>query len=416
MQNKVGLINIRSFLKSMRFGLILLGVLGFFSVVGSFIPQGRDITFYYNNYTSIIAKTILVLRFNDLYDSLYFIILFGALCLNLLLCSITRFNKTFNKIFAMPDVKKMKNFSVQKVEEDEKTAVIGEIYRKYGFKSLNKMEKVNNRTVYYGKKNQMGYLGSWFIHIGVLLVIVFYGYGQYTFFSTHVYGVPGEAKEVLGTNYSLEINDFNIQYREDGSIEQYLSHVNLKNNGGDLLKAEDIFVNNPMRHDGYAIYQTATGWAADIKIYANDQLLKEDIFYEATTIADERGPVAIQFTKFYPDFISTENGISSRSNQLNNPKVLYTIFFMGQRVVMDIASIDESIHWYDYTFVFENPQMYTYFQVNKMKGKTGAMIGAVLILLGSILCFYIKPKEIMITEAGKHIEVFGNNIDHLLNT
>lgn len=414
MENKENLSNIISYFKSMKFGLILLGMLGILSVVGSFIPQGRDMGFYHGNYSAIVAKTILALNFNNLYHSLIFIILFGALCMNLFLCSITRLNKILDKAFKVPDIKKMKIISKEKMEENKKALSVEEISKKYGFNSLNKMEKVNNRTVYYGKKNGIGYLGSWFIHVGVLLVIVFYGYGQYTFFSTYVYGVPGETKEVLGTSYSIEIDDFNIHYREDGSVEQYLSNINLKTSEGDILKTKNIFVNNPMRHNGYAIYQTATGWAADIKIYANEGLLKEDIFYESTTIADERGPVAIQFTKFYPDYISTENGIYSRSNQLNNPKVLYSIFFMGQRVAMDVASIDEHIHWYDYTFVFENPKMYTYFQVNKMKGKMGAIIGAVLACLGLILSFYIKPKEIIVSVSKDNIEIFGKNINQLL--
>ncbi|AKL95647.1 ResB protein required for cytochrome c biosynthesis-like protein [Clostridium aceticum] len=398
-------------LRSMKFGLVLLGILGVFSVLGSLVPQGRDVGFYEHNYSQTIAKGILMFKIDDLYHSPYFIILFGALCLNLLLCSVSRFSSIIQKAKAIPNPKTMDRIASNEIQNEiDEKKIFKEIFKSYGFSRFKPVKKDNNKTIYYSKKSQIGHLGSWFIHLGVLLTIVFYAYGQFTYFTSYVYGVPGETKAVQGTNYYVAIHDFNIDYREDGSVRQYISHVDLKNPEGNPLKSSDIYVNRPMRHDGYAFYQSATGWATNIKIYREDELIKEDVLYETTGIADEGGMLAIEFRKFYPDFRSTENGILSVSNQPNNPKVLYSLFFMGQRVAMNVAAIGEPIHWQDVTFVFEEPQMYTYLQVNRMKGKIGAAIGSLLIMLGLILCFYRKPKELIVIQGEKELQIFGKNI------
>ncbi|AOY77450.1 cytochrome c biogenesis protein ResB [Clostridium formicaceticum] len=412
MKRKKRIRGIVDFLKSMKFGLMLLGILGGFSVVGSLVPQGREVNFYEHSYSQAIAKGILMFKIDDLYHSPYFIVLLGALCLNLFLCSISRFSKIIERVRAVPNPSIMDKISSGEMQNKvDHKIVFKEIFQTYGFNGFSKIKKDNNKIMYYSKKSQMGYLGSWFIHLGVLLTIVFYAYGQFTYFTTSVYGLPGESKEVQGTEYRIDIHDFDIDYREDGSIKQYVSHIDLKNQKGDPLKSSNIYVNHPMRHKGYAFYQSAAGWATSIKVYRRDELIQEDILYETTGIADQNGILAIEFQKFYPDFMATENGILSVSNQPNNPKVLYSLFFMGQRISMNVAAIGEAIHWQDFTFVFDDPQMYTYLQVNKMKGKTGAAIGALFILLGLILCFYKKPKELMIVQQGKEVHIFGKNLD-----
>ena len=41
-----------NFLRSMRFGLLLLGLIGLCSVAGTVIPQGREIAWYAQTYRS----------------------------------------------------------------------------------------------------------------------------------------------------------------------------------------------------------------------------------------------------------------------------------------------------------------------------------------------------------------------------
>ena len=67
------------YLRSMRFGLLLLGLIGLCSVIGTVIPQGREIAWYAQTYRSFHG-VILLLRLNRIFESPYFIALLILLC------------------------------------------------------------------------------------------------------------------------------------------------------------------------------------------------------------------------------------------------------------------------------------------------------------------------------------------------
>ena len=99
------------FLRSMRFGLILLGIIGICSVVGSVIPQGEAVAFYAKKYQELHGY-ILLLGLDDVFHGWFFITVSALLCLNLTFCSILRINNVVraakterNRAAVMPDEK-----------------------------------------------------------------------------------------------------------------------------------------------------------------------------------------------------------------------------------------------------------------------------------------------------------------------
>lgn len=396
------------FLRFMKFGLILLGILCFVSVVGSVIPQGREEAFYLSTYSPLWSEVILSFNLNDIYHSSGVIVLFSALSLNLLLCSILRFRNIINKMKGLsliPAKEVLKNpVKIQKYYSED---TIYHIFRDQGFRNV-KCEKNESTEIYHSSKNKIGYLGSWLIHVGILAVIIFYGYGQYTFIDTAVYGVPGSVEEVPGTDYIMHINDFNVIYREDGSVQQYITDAVLKDKDGNDLVSGQIYVNNPMRYDGYTFYQHSTGWASEISVSKDGQPIGNDLIYEGTAYINNDEFIIIQMHHLYPDFVATEEGFTTKSNDLNNPKILYSLLYGGRRVDMNVVSPGEEITWENYTFNFTNPQRYTYLSANKMHGKIGAMISSLVIMLGLFLAFYMKPKKIIVERKKDSIYIYGD--------
>ena len=78
-----------NFLRSMRFGLTLLTLIGIFSVIGTVIPQGNSISWYAQNYPSAHGL-IMNLKQNDVFGSWYVIVILVLLCVNLIFCSLLR--------------------------------------------------------------------------------------------------------------------------------------------------------------------------------------------------------------------------------------------------------------------------------------------------------------------------------------
>ena len=77
------------FLRSMTFGMILLGLILLCSFPGSVIAQGNTPDWYVQTYPDWHG-VILKLGLDDVFGSWFFITLLALLCLNLTLCSLIR--------------------------------------------------------------------------------------------------------------------------------------------------------------------------------------------------------------------------------------------------------------------------------------------------------------------------------------
>ena len=77
------------FLRSMTFGMILLGLILLCSFPGSVIAQGNTPDWYVQTYPDWHG-VILKLGLDDVFGSWYFIALLVLLCMNLTLCSLIR--------------------------------------------------------------------------------------------------------------------------------------------------------------------------------------------------------------------------------------------------------------------------------------------------------------------------------------
>ena len=410
MSEDMGFKSIISIFKSMKFGLLLLGLLGIIAVVGSTIPQGQSDYFYLNNFSEGKARLIISFGFNDIYNSLYFKALFTALCINLSLCSVLRLRSIINnlsKVRWSHDDDKIDSLPIKKLEDID--GFIEERFQSWGHNRVQKKME-GKRSIYYSKRLSIGYFGSWLIHLGLLIVIIAYAYGQYGNFTSAVYGIPGSIQPIENTEMRAAIKDFRIDLRDDGGIHQYYTQLELLDQEDNILVEEEIYVNNPLRYKGYSFYQTATGWAANIEVTKNGMLLEEELMYEGTTYISEAENVAIQFNRLYPDYIETASGMASLSHEPNNPKILYSIFYRGNRVDMNVASPDEAIEWNEYEFILKDIERYTYLQINKMPGKLVALAGSILIMLGLYLSFYLKPRYAVAVVEGNSIIFYSNEI------
>ena len=90
-----------SFLRSMKFGMILLVLVMACSVAGSLIVQQGTPMDYVKRYGADTAQLIMALKLNDVFSAPYFIVLMAALCLNLTLCSIVRLPRSMRAAAAL---------------------------------------------------------------------------------------------------------------------------------------------------------------------------------------------------------------------------------------------------------------------------------------------------------------------------
>lgn len=397
-------------LRSMKFGIFLLFLILLLSILGTVLPQGYEKSYYFTKYPPFIAKIIQAWKLNDLYSSGIFIVSFGILAINLILCSIFRFGRIINKLKKVPQISSMNLLETQEFEDQnlDEEEILKQTFQTYGMKGTYQYN--TEETIYYATKNKIGYFGSWILHLGVLVVILFYALGHSTYFSESIYGVTETIQAINGTSYQAKLKDFKIDYREDGSIKQYTSFVELLDRDGKILKASKVSVNHPMRYKGYTFYQTSYGWAANCKIVKEGEELLNHTIYERTSVKLPDKDMAVYFNRFYPDFKAVNRNFVSLSDQPNNPAILYMLFYRGEVVQMNITKPGEIIQWNDYEITIDSPQRYSYLDVNKMRGQAGALFGTLLIMVGIILVFYFKPVRIGILLGKGKFHIYSDQI------
>ncbi|HAX96016.1 MAG TPA: cytochrome c biogenesis protein ResB, partial [Prolixibacteraceae bacterium] len=80
------------FFASVKLAIINLFILSTTSIIGTIIPQKESAQWYIDKYGETTANFFQVLSFTpDMYSSVWFVLLLGLLCLNLIVCSLDRF-------------------------------------------------------------------------------------------------------------------------------------------------------------------------------------------------------------------------------------------------------------------------------------------------------------------------------------
>ncbi|AOY77471.1 cytochrome c biogenesis protein ResB [Clostridium formicaceticum] len=384
-------------LHSMKFGIILLLLIGISSIAGTIIPQKNPLLFYQREYSSLVYTLITTLSLHNVYNSWWFITMTVVLSINLTLCSIIRLPILIKQMTKTPELYKelkRENYLIKK--ELNKEINVEKFFKKARFFKIKKLE-TEEGMYYWSCKNRFGILGSWLTHIGLLFILVSYMFGQIAGFETYLYGVPGIKEKIDNTPYEIQIDAFEIQFREDHSVRQYISEITVLDaaTGNQLTKGE-LSVNHPFRMDNFSIYQNGTGWAVDMTLERDDQVIAERILYQNEIHVDDNQKIALQFVNFYPDYHVSMGRPFTISPYPNNPQLLYTVFYEGQRADMNVVAMGETVTWEEYTFTIKNPRQFTFLQITKDPGISGAKLGGFLLLLGILFAFYFQPRQLQI--------------------
>lgn len=385
-------------LHSMKFGIILLGIIGVLSIAGTLIPQDNALAFYESSYSPMAFKLIETLSLHKVYSSWWFMLLISILSLNLILCSIQRLPVIMKKIKKEPDLDRelTREENLFQREIDEAIDIEG-YFKKNGFKNIEEKE-TSQGTFYYSKKNFIGHLGSWLTHVGLLIIILAYVAGRIFGFDVFVHGVPGSIQPIEGTEYWIEIEDFNIEFRPDDTVDQYISDIKVTDNESNYSESGQVRVNHPFRAKKMNIYQNATGWALEVEARKDGEAISSRTLYQSELYLEDDRNIALQFVKFYPDYVNIDGNPQTKSPYLNNPKLLYSLFYEGYQVDMNIADIGDEIVWEEYSFKIDEPQMFSLLQIGFDPGSKFAALGGLLLIVGVVLAFYIIPRELMALE------------------
>lgn len=328
-------------LTSMKFAIGLLGFFGTTSVIGTLIPQNQSHEFYTAQYGPEMAKWIERLSIDSIYFAPWYLAIIALLCLSMLFCVGVR-------------VGRIKRSILQK-----------------------------------GLKNTLPLLGSWFLHVGIILMLLFFTIGNLTAFETTFYNVPGTKTKVEGTPFTVAIDDFQIGMREDKTVESYVTDARIFSEDGSLQEEGKIEVNHPIHVDGYQFSQTSYGFAVDTTVHRNGDKIGTALLYQGEFVTADSEKLIIEMI----EFVDAQAHQSLQVPALSDAFVRYRLYYAGVELGVRIQAMDEVFTMEEYEITFSNPTMYSLITVRKDDFIVPTAIGAGLLIIGIFMTFFLGEEK-----------------------
>ena len=381
------------FLRSMTFGMILLGLILLCSFPGSVIAQGNTPDWYVQTYPDWHG-VILKLGLDDVFGSWYFITLLALLCLNLTLCSLIRIRnvvKASKKAAASAAERKTKVFLTA-----EGTSQLRQLLEERHYKK----EVFGETTVY--SKNSIGWYGSFVTHLAILLTVLFGAAALYLPKVTDQTCFPGESLP-MEDGTSIAVESFQIENGE-GKLD-YASVIEIRLPDGRTSGQQRISVNYPLSFGGYKVYQQTYGTAGAVTVRNMETggedrfLLNEMCFLSLDSIN------GIWFEALYPGYIRDESGnftlITQTSGSYEDP--VYQVLLASEGVYTPVMVFPgETLSVGGVEFTFEDPVEYPGLRIKRTPEAVNVMLFSAfgLMILGLWFCFFQTPAIVAVREEG----------------
>ena len=392
------------YMRSMRFGILLLCLIAACSVAGTVIPQGREIAWYAQNYPSA-HPVILTFRLNRVFESWYFITLLALLCLNLSLCSLLRIRTVVRasrgeaeRAAAMPDTVLLRPEGVEKLRawlEDRHCRSV----------------ELDGAVVYH--KNGIGRYGTFLLHLSILLTLVFGALALYTPTVTDQSCMPGESI-LLEDGTEIQVLDFHIT-DETGRLD-YRSHVQVTLPDGRRSEEAELSVNHPFSFGAYKLFQQSFGTAGSVTVTnletggTDNFLLTEQAYLSAD------GITGIFYETLYPNFIRDPSGnvtfITITEGSYPNPIYQFEVISDGE-FTPTLAVPGDELELTGLRFTFNSPVEYPGIRIKHVSRLFNALLIAsfMLMIAGLTLAFFFDP--VLVKTDAEGYAVGGPKPEHM---
>lgn len=376
----------------MRFGLILLLLIAGCSVIGSVIPQDKEVSWYVQNYQDLHG-VILLTKAHRIFQSWYFIVLLTLLSLNLLLCSVTRLH-SLRKMRSYPDPVTYKEDDVHLTEKG--VALLRE-----------HMQKIRCKGTPYGdaviyRKNGFGRYGTFITHLSILLTVIFGAAALYLPTTVDRTCVPGESI-TMEDGTEIAVDSFHIE-NEKGDLD-YASMVKVRLPGGKESELTEVSVNHPLSFGEYKIYQQTYGTAGSVTVRNTDNDGEDTLTLTDQCFLSIDGNNGMWYEAIYPGYIQEEDEtitlITSTTGRYEDP--VYQVLLSSDGVNTPVLAFPgETLTVYNMQFTFNDPVEYPGLRIKHTPSLINALLIAVFILMiiGLYITFFLQPVVVKVDENG----------------
>jgi cytochrome c biogenesis protein len=367
------------FLSSVRFGVVLLCIMVFLSLVGMLIIQQNVNGFdaYFASLTPAEKLVYSSLDFFDIYYSWYFKFLLLVLSLNIVLASIDHFPAAWSyiskpKLSATRDwLSRQRQSAVLQVRGETKQRVaeeVSRIFKNNGFSARtiessnisyaldeqgnkNYSDIISKTQLYvFGESGKWNRLGAYIVHVFLLTLFLGHFVALQTGFDADVRMMPGqETSEIQLIEINLDRQErfavalpFKITCTDieqklidpKGSIEinntlDWRTQIKIEDPEYGATVA-DVSLNKPFEYRGYRFFQASAitvGSARTMTLELTPQDGSQPVNVNLSRNGAAKLPdgTRIEYEAFFPDFVLNQGKPDTRSADYKNPAVVLNI-------------------------------------------------------------------------------------------
>jgi cytochrome c biogenesis protein len=407
------------FFSSVRLALWLIFIITALSLIGALVIQvpseaSADPSGYSSWLQEIArpklgpwANILSFLRLLDVFHSPWFLGAGMVLAVNILVCSVNRWNY-MRAAFIGAQVKQSEEFYSSGTNHRELSSGLtpnaaAEICRRVFNKSRYRVRTNNSEGRIYlaAVKNRYFNFATYLGHLSLILLIIGFLIGSYAGFrNTSFIVAEGSSRPIgYGTGLSLHLDSFSDEYYPGGQPKDYRSMVTLYDSGR-KVKQGTIRVNYPMHYGGVSFYQSFYGPAAKITIRssAGETLFQDSVALTETLNMDlPRASGSFNIPGGYTIYIIAPTNSADQVIGKDEVAVeIYQVDSRGQaaRVALDKVSTGTNKQLAALDFTYSGQASYSGFQVSHDPGNVLIWIASALFILGVSLVLYFPYHQV----------------------
>jgi len=391
------------------FGMSLLAVWGVMTLIGVVVDQGKDASFYFDNYPAPLARLVVRLNLDNIYHSPAYLGIIGLIlaCMTL---------ATFWRVIParLPPLRGVKLEMIPlcatvalegdeaKVREriDAFFAARGWLVRKREFGGIEWT---------FADKHNWARRGVLVAHVGFVIVAIgttlYWAFG----YSGQTAILAGSSVTIPESGAAFKLDRF--RYRIDpiatrsGIVYQpidYVSDVEVRGKDG-ATRTEQIRVNQPLDVDGTLYYQASYGFAVPLALTKDGRPLPAA---RSTPLREGEGIALGDTTRSvqYAKFVGTigPGGTIGADPRPNNPGVVLNVFDGNQSIGQVLVPLERGIDLGNgYRVTAGRYVLYSGIQYRHDPGIPFVGAGAFVLLAGLCMSFYFLPARLFVRVDGQ---------------
>ena len=399
------------FFCSLRLTIVTLILLAVTSIIGTVIQQNLSPEEYLQEYSEGTYKLLDSLQFFDMYHSWWFLALLGVFSLNLIACSLKRFPRVWKAAtepVLIADDSLFQTFSnvdehlVSGSVDDVKNRMETFLRQRFAGPIVTEKDGVVHL---FSQKMPYARFGVYVTHLSILIIFIgaiigsLWGYKAYVNIvegSTESRVWPRGSNAPIDLGFSVRCDEFSVSFYEGSDRpKEFKSLLTVIDDGKVITERRPVIVNDPLSYKGITFYQSSYGTTGDTLLKIKATLKSTGETVDLTVRQGQQvalpGGASMRVLNFAPSFQNFGPGARLEVVDAGGNRTSFLVLkafpgFDAQRNT-------------DYSFTLSDFQQryYTGLQVAKDPGVWVVWLGCTLMVVGSMVAFFLSHRRIWVT-------------------